>query len=398
MGASAMGLVFSLLVAFEPRTAQSSSLEQVANFGPNPGNLIMNRHVPASLPPAPALVVALHACEQTAADYVNAGWNQLADAYGFLVLYPEQQTANNSLRCFNWSWDPSSPAGLTRGQGENESIKEMVDRMKADFPVDPQRVFVTGFSAGGAEAIELLALWPDVFAAGASFAGVPYECAATLSDAQSCLSGQTTKSASAWGDLVRQAYAGYAGPWPRLSIWQGTTDPVVSPLNVAELVKQWTNVHAIDAVPDESDTVGPLAHQAYQDGAGHTLVETFQVANIDHAVPIDPMHACGANGTYFVDDGLCSTFKIAASFGLIPAAAADAGVPPLDGAAPDASGANPDLPPVPSSGELGDPPGSTPPGSSGCTASPGAPSGPSWLVVCLVLGVARRRSRTSAST
>ena len=44
-----------------------SDLVENADFGPNPGNLSMLSHVPASLEPGAALVVALHGCTQTAA-------------------------------------------------------------------------------------------------------------------------------------------------------------------------------------------------------------------------------------------------------------------------------------------------------------------------------------------
>ena len=43
---------------------------------------------------APALVVVLHGCTQTAAGYDSgAGWSQLADEAGFVLLFPEQQRA-----------------------------------------------------------------------------------------------------------------------------------------------------------------------------------------------------------------------------------------------------------------------------------------------------------------
>ena len=50
----------------------------------------------------------------------------------------------------------------------------MVDKIKADFSVDSSRVFVTRFSGGGAQTALMMATWPDVFAAGATVAGIPY--------------------------------------------------------------------------------------------------------------------------------------------------------------------------------------------------------------------------------
>ena len=63
----------------------------------------MFRYLPDNLAAGPALVVVLHGCTQTAAGYdLGAGWSTLADRYGFALLMPEQQRANNPNGCFNW--------------------------------------------------------------------------------------------------------------------------------------------------------------------------------------------------------------------------------------------------------------------------------------------------------
>jgi hypothetical protein len=120
-------------------SALSPVLEEVTSFGSNPGGLKMYRHSPAGIGPNAPLVVALHGCTQTAADYANVGWNEIADKLAFHVVYAEQSTKNSPTRCFTWYG-----AGLVRGQGENLSIKQMVDTMKSQFHVDPKRIFITG--------------------------------------------------------------------------------------------------------------------------------------------------------------------------------------------------------------------------------------------------------------
>ena len=67
-----------------------AALVSVTSFGDNPGNLAMYEHVPASLPDGRPLVVVLHGCTQTAAAMESAGWDALADAYGFAVVYAQQ--------------------------------------------------------------------------------------------------------------------------------------------------------------------------------------------------------------------------------------------------------------------------------------------------------------------
>src|SRR3954451_11245745 len=127
--------------------AQPARLHEVTGFGSNPGSLRMFAYVPDQLARSPALVVVLHGCLQTAAGYdFGAGWSTLADRYGFALLLPEQQTANNPQRCFNWFQREDS----TRDQGEALSIRQMVEYMIRTHGLDRRRVFATGLSAGGA--------------------------------------------------------------------------------------------------------------------------------------------------------------------------------------------------------------------------------------------------------
>ena len=297
----------------------SQGLTQVTGFGSNPGNLLMFTHVPANLPANAPLVVVMHGCTQAATDMESAGWDAASDAQGFYVIYPQQQSSNNSSSCFNWF----VPGDISRGQGEALSIKQMVDYAKAHSSIDSTRVFATGLSAGAYMSEVMGATYPDVFAAIAVNSGGPYECATTQNDAFSCMSASITKTAQQWGDLVRNAFPGYGGPWPRVSLWHGTQDFTVQIGQETESVKQWTNAHGADQTADVSDTVAGQAHAVYKDSSGVAVVETYQISGMGHAVPIDPQFnfpnggACGATGTYFSDQNICSTYYQEQFFGLL---------------------------------------------------------------------------------
>ena len=181
-------LLAALLVA-APAPAAAAVTAEVTGFGTNPGALRMFRYVPDGLPAGAPLVVAMHGCTQTASAYDDEpGWTALADRWKFAVVLPEQQTANNSSRCFNWF----EPGDIARGQGEALSIKQMVDKTRADLGTDPARTFVTGLSAGGAMTSVMLATYPEVFAGGAVMAGIPFRCASGVSQAFTCLSPSRT--------------------------------------------------------------------------------------------------------------------------------------------------------------------------------------------------------------
>ena len=293
-----------------------SGIVEVTGFGSNPGALKMYEYVPSGLAAKKPVVLVLHGCTETAESAAATGWNQLADEVGFTVVYPEQQTVNNSLRCFNWAGEYGVPDNVQRGKGENLSIKQMVDKTIAAHGSDPARVFVVGFSAGGGTAAIMAATYPDVFAGGATIAGIPYNCTTTYAEVNGCMKPGKTKTAAQWADIAKAGDPGFAGPWPRMSIWQGSADTTVAPANRTELVKQWTGVHGVDGKAPVTDTVDGQSHAVYTDSANKPVVETFEIAGMTHGVPVLPSAACGTAGTYAFDKGICASRRIAAFFGI----------------------------------------------------------------------------------
>ena len=319
--ASAVGCASSTTEPTDTSGADlGSQLAEIQNFGSNPGGLKMYEYVPHNLPANPPLVVVMHGCMQSASDAVGTGWNAVADDLGFVVVYPEQQTANNAMRCFNWAGEYGDPANLQRGKGENESIKEMVDKAKAAHGIDPKRVFVTGFSGGGAQSALMAAIWPDVFAAAATFAGVPYDCTTEFIQVSSCLKPGKDDTAANWGKRVRDAMPDYHGPWPRMSIWQGSADSVVSPTNRTQLIRQWSNVHGVAETPAATDRVEGYPHGVFKDQGGNVVMETYEITGMDHGVPIKSAGGkCGSSAQYTIDTHICAARYVAQFFGLGPA-------------------------------------------------------------------------------
>jgi poly(hydroxyalkanoate) depolymerase family esterase len=220
---------------------------EITAFGSNPGRLAMFVHVPAVLPaPGAPLIVLLHGCGQSATTFArDTGWLALADRSGFPMVLPEQSGENNHGRCFNWF----RPTHVRRGFGEALSIRQMVAAAIQRFGSDPNRIYIAGLSAGGAMTAALLAAYPDVFAAGAVVAGLPVGAASNASEAlRRMAEAGPALSASAWAELVRGvAPTGFAGPWPRLSVWHGEADRVVDPANAHLLAEQWSAVHGLDS-------------------------------------------------------------------------------------------------------------------------------------------------------
>ncbi|MBT2472392.1 PHB depolymerase family esterase [Streptomyces sp. ISL-66] len=293
------------------------SLQQISGFGANPGQLAMYVYRPASLPADPPVVVALHGCTQNALTYAdNSGLPELADRRGFVLVFAETTSANNPNKCFNWFQTTDN----RRGQGEAASIRQMVAYARSAYSTDPARTFVTGLSAGGAMTSVMLAAYPDVFAAGAVVAGLPYDCTKDTGP-YTCMSPGVDKSPAAWAQLVRDAHPAWTGPWPRVAIWHGDADTTVAPRNADELRDQWTALHGLSQTPGRTSAIGPDAtrREEYLAGDGTVAVEVDRVPGIGHGTPVDPgsgPEQCGRTGAPYFLASICSSHWISAFFGL----------------------------------------------------------------------------------
>jgi poly(hydroxyalkanoate) depolymerase family esterase len=255
----------------------ATSTVSVPAFGANPGRLSMDVYVPPHVRPNPAILVALHWCTGTGQLFFNGtDFAILADKYGFLVIYPTSPSPDGC-------WDVSSDASLRRGGGgEPVSIMSMVSYTERRYHANPHRVFVTGASSGGMMTAVMLADYPDVFAAGAVFMGVPAECGIA------CAANAPTLTPARWGYYARKGYHGYHGPRPRVQIWHGTEDDNVDYGNFAEEIKQWTNVLGVSQVPVITDHPAPKWTRTAYGTSTDVKVEAYSIRGAGHDLP-EPM-------------------------------------------------------------------------------------------------------------
>ncbi|MEV4656996.1 PHB depolymerase family esterase [Micromonospora sp. NPDC049301] len=266
--------------------ASAATLTQVTGFGANPANLQMHLYVPDRVASRPAILLALHYCTGSGpAFHSGTQYASLADRYGFIVIYP---SVTRSSLC----WDVASPQALRRGGGSDPvGLMSMVDYVRQRYAADPARIFATGTSSGAMMTNVLLGDYPDVFAAGASFAGVPFGCFATGGSSEwnsQCANGQLIRTPQQWGDLVREAYPGYTGRRPRMQIWHGTNDETLRYPNFGEQVKQWTNVHGLSQTPTYTDSPQSGYTRTRYGSSGPTApVEAISMQGVSHNLPVD---------------------------------------------------------------------------------------------------------------
>ncbi|MFD6140485.1 PHB depolymerase family esterase [Promicromonospora sp. NPDC060271] len=283
----AIALASVLMVFVAPQAAHAAELTRVTNFGNNPGNLEMYVYVPDDVAPNPAIVVASHYCTGSAqAMYDGTQFDELAGQRGYIVIYPSVTRAS---KCF----DVASQASLSGTGGDSVSIKSMVDHALATYGADPNRIFATGISSGSMMTNVLLGVYPEVFKAGSSYAGVPFTCFATTNGSEwnsECATGQINRTPQQWGDAVRNANPGYNGPWPRMQIFHGTEDEALFYPNFQEQIDQWTNVNGTDQTPELTDQPqSGWTRTRYGSTGGQAPVEAVSMQGVDHGLPHQPL-------------------------------------------------------------------------------------------------------------
>jgi poly(hydroxyalkanoate) depolymerase family esterase len=299
---------------FDSAVPTKSPLQELSGFGQNPGNLAAKLYIPDALAPGAPLVVVLHGCTQSAAGYDHGtGWSDLAARHGFAVLFPEQRRANNANMCFNWF----EPEDMQRGGGEPASIRQMIDHVVRNHQIDATRIFVTGLSAGAAMAGIMLATYPEVFAGGGLIAGLPYGVAKSIPEAMQRMRRGGHDSDAALGVMVQHA-SDHDGPWPRISIWHGTSDLTVNMANADATVAQWLAVHALVKGAAVADVVDGYPRRLWRNADGIVAVEHYSITGMGHGTPLDPgsPDGCGKSGAFLLDAGISSTQHLAQFWGL----------------------------------------------------------------------------------
>jgi acetylxylan esterase len=264
-----------------------------------PSYISMYEYVPAKLATNPPILVVSHYCGGTAAgvfgEAQGGGIVAAADQYGFVMIFP--QTSNNC-------WDVGSTASLTHnGGGDTQAIAEMVTYATAKHSADANRIYATGTSSGAMMTEALLAVYPDVFKAGAEFSGVPAGCWAVNYSASNqwsgpCAGGQVTHTPQQWGTIVQAMDPGYSGYRPRIQLWHGEADTTINYNNQTEAIKEWSDVLGLSTTPTSMATVTfnnhTWNHQTWQNACGFTVLDAWSEQNGPHGTDAN------LNATYVI--------------------------------------------------------------------------------------------------
>jgi polyhydroxybutyrate depolymerase len=210
-----------------------------------------------------------------------AGLDSVADAAGFLVLYPN---GTGPLRQRLLTWNGGGCCGYAREQNIDDVgfALAAVDHLAARSPVEQRRIYATGHSNGAIMAYRLAAERADRIAAIVPVAGAMAVQTFAPSRAVPVLHIHSV-------DDPRALYAGGLGPPFPLTNHRETHEPVQSGID------QWVRANGCATVPRETETrkglagSGDASHTAtrleYAPCAGAAIVAHWKLTGAGHAWP-----------------------------------------------------------------------------------------------------------------
>ena len=214
------------------------------------------------------LVVMLHGCTQSPDDLAaGTRMNLLADEATFLVAYPGQAGRANQSKCWNWF----RAADQQRDRGEPSLIAGITRQVMADYQVSPGRVYLAGFSAGGAMASVMAATYPDLYAAVGIHSGLGYGVAHDL---------RSGLEAMQHGRAQPRRTPARAVP---TIVFHGDRDTTVHPRNADQIIAQVAATG--QTTTGHGQAPGGLAYTRtiYHDASGRPIAERWLVHGLGHA-------------------------------------------------------------------------------------------------------------------
>jgi poly(hydroxyalkanoate) depolymerase family esterase len=234
------------------------------------------------------LVVMLHGCEQTAAEFAQGTrMNQLAGQEEFVVLYPQQSMSAHRHRC--WHWYDRATQG---GSGDAALIAAMIETVVAKYRIDRSRIYAAGMSAGASMAHILALRRPELVAAVGLHSGVAFGAAGSPTAALAAMRlGAASSPAAAVRDALHDPAAFPSMP---AILIHGRRDGIVSPINLAHLSEQFRTLsgateriaepasHALATLP-RGASEGTLHVQRDYYAGSRLMLQVCEVPDLAHA-------------------------------------------------------------------------------------------------------------------
>ncbi len=230
------------------------------------GDIGYRLHKPAALAEGAPLLVMLHGCTQTSADFaLGTRMNARAAEAGMAVLWPEQSTRSNARRCWRWF----DAAHQRTESGEAALLLALVREVASDNALGMDGVFVAGLSAGGAMAAVLADCAPDYVKGVAVHSGLAAGAASTMPGGMAAMQRATAASRREGGFVP-------------MMVLHGDADTVVSPGN-ADALFGGAVARAGAALTVAPATSGWGRLTVARDAGGHVRASRLMIAGMGHS-------------------------------------------------------------------------------------------------------------------
>jgi poly(hydroxyalkanoate) depolymerase family esterase len=232
------------------------------------------------------LMVMLHGCTQDPDDFAfGTRMNAIAEEKQCFVVYPAQTQCANSSKCWNWF----NAFDQQRNQGEPSIIAGITRQIIDTYHIDAGQIYVAGMSAGGAMAVIMGTLYPDLYVAVGVHSGLPYASAHDLPSALAAMKdgagGKSTLNEAAPGATARLK----AIP---IIVFHGDRDTTVHPRNGEKVMAQNGRRQGTESTHGERGTSVrrgkvPNGHSytqtTHQNAQGEVVAEHWLIHGAAHA-------------------------------------------------------------------------------------------------------------------
>jgi polyhydroxybutyrate depolymerase len=208
------------------------------------------------------LVISMHGAGGWPTQQMElAGWNHLADSQGFLVVYPSGVEGGGPR-----VWRVDQGPGLAK---DVRFISELIDRLEADYNIDPDRIYANGISNGGGMSFALSCELSNRIAA------VGMVAAAQTLPWQWCTDHRPVPAI---------VFHGTADP---MIPYQGGRSPIAFNLfpNVPSWTASWARRNRCGESPIESPVAADVTRLEYTQCADSASVVLYRVEGGGHSWP-----------------------------------------------------------------------------------------------------------------
>jgi poly(hydroxyalkanoate) depolymerase family esterase len=218
------------------------------------------------------LIVMLHGCTQSADDFAaGTRMNVCAEEHECFVVYPEQSPSANASKCWNWF----QTSDQRRDHGEPAIIAGLTRDVMNRHPIDPNRVFIAGLSAGGAAAAVLSDAYPDLYSAVGVHSGLACGAAGDMASAFMAMQGQNART------VTRPERSSSFVP---TIVFHGDRDSTVHPRNGAEVVARATELSEFQVMTENGTASGcSYSRCVHRDRTGRSVIEEWIIHGAGHA-------------------------------------------------------------------------------------------------------------------